>query len=181
MTVPGSRVEAMHDVIEFRSFESRADASAAAAELLASRIRNALAPTDDAQASLVVSGGTTPGPCFDLLSAERLDWSRVTVLPSDERWVTADDPDSNERLIRERLLQGRAEEGNVLSFFREDVDAAQAPPLIERLALLVLRCIPPPLPPPCFIRCACRSPTLKNAVRTIDKTMQEYFFITNKF
>ena len=122
----------MPDVMQFRSFDSRAVASAAAAELLASLIRNALTPADDAQASLVVSGGTTPGPCFDLLSAERLDWSRVTVLPSDERWVTADDPDSNEHLIRERLLQGRAEEGNVLSFFRADVDAAQAPPLIER-------------------------------------------------
>ena len=68
----------MHDVIEFRSFESRADASAAAAELLASLIRSALTPADDAQASLVVSGGTTPGPCFDILSAEQLDWSRVT-------------------------------------------------------------------------------------------------------
>ena len=122
----------MHDVIEFRSFEGRADASAAAAELLANLIRNALTRTVDARASLVVSGGTTPGPCFDLLSTEQLDWSRVTVLPSDERWVTADNPDSNEHLIRERLLRGRAEEGNVLSYFRADVDAGQAPPLIEQ-------------------------------------------------
>ena len=108
----------MTDLIEFRSFESRADASVAAAELLASLIRKALTSTPAAQASLVVSGGTTPGPCFDLLSAEQLDWSRVTVLPSDERWVAADHPDSNERLIRERLLRGRAAEGKVLSFFR---------------------------------------------------------------
>ena len=122
----------MTDLIEFRSFESRADASVAAAELLASLIRKALTSTPAAQASLVVSGGTTPGPCFDLLSAEQLDWSRVTVLPSDERWVAADHPDSNERLIRERLLRGRAAEGKVLSFFRADVDAAQAPSLIER-------------------------------------------------
>lgn len=122
----------MSGIIEFRSFKSRADASSAAAELLSGLIRKALTSTPTAQASLVVSGGTTPGPCFDLLSAEQLDWSRVTVLPSDERWVSADDPDSNERLIRERLLQGRAAEGNVLPFFRADVDAAQAPALIEQ-------------------------------------------------
>jgi 6-phosphogluconolactonase len=121
----------MTDLIEFRSFESRSDASAAAAELLASLIRKALTATSAAQASLVVSGGTTPGPCFDLLSADQLDWSRVTVLPSDERWVAADHPDSNERLIRKRLLHGKAAEGKVLSFFRADADAAQAPPLIE--------------------------------------------------
>jgi 6-phosphogluconolactonase/glucosamine-6-phosphate isomerase/deaminase len=54
----------------------------AAAELLVSLISSALIPTDDAQASLVVSGGASSGPCFDLLFAERLDWSRVTVLPS---------------------------------------------------------------------------------------------------
>ena len=55
----------MPDIIEFRSFKSRADASSAAAELLAGLIRNALTSTPAAQASLVVSGGTTPGPCFD--------------------------------------------------------------------------------------------------------------------
>ena len=132
MTVPGSRTEAMPGAIEFRSFKSRAEASAAAAELLASLIRSALSSMPAAQASLVVSGGTTPGPCFDLLSAEQLDWSRVTVFPSDERWVAANDPDSNERLIRSRLLQGKAEDGKVLSFFRAGIDAGQAPPIIER-------------------------------------------------
>lgn len=122
----------MSDFIEFRSFESRSDASAAAAELLSSLVKTALASSATSKASLVVSGGSTPGPCFDLLSAEPLDWSRVTVLPSDERWVAADDADSNENLIRRRLLQGRAQQGKVLSFFRAGVEAAQAPCLIER-------------------------------------------------
>lgn len=122
----------MSDLIEFHSFESRSAASAAAAELLAGLVKTALTSEPAAQASLVVSGGSTPGPCFDLLSAEPLDWSRVTVLPSDERWVAADDADSNEHLIRRRLLQGRAQQGKVLSFFRTGVEAAQAPPLIEK-------------------------------------------------
>ena len=122
----------MHDVIDFRSFESRTAASAAAAELLAGLVKAALSSAPGAKASLVVSGGSTPGPCFDLLSAEPLDWSRVTVLPSDERWVAADDADSNERLIRRRLLKGRAQQGNVLSFFHAGVEAEQAPGLIEQ-------------------------------------------------
>ena len=118
--------------IEFRVFENRPEASAAAAEMLASLIREALAAKPTAEASLVVSGGSTPGPCFDLLSEEALDWSRVTVLPSDERWVPADDADSNERLIKNRLLQGPADQGKVLSFFRAGLEASQAPRLIEK-------------------------------------------------
>ncbi|MBT8459351.1 MAG: 6-phosphogluconolactonase [Boseongicola sp.] len=59
-------------------------------------------------ASLAVPGGSTPGPMFDALSAADLDWSRVHVLLTDERRVPSDHPRSNERLIRERLLTGRA-------------------------------------------------------------------------
>jgi 6-phosphogluconolactonase len=118
--------------IEFQSHGSRAEASAAAAELLAGLISRKLSVSAQTRSSLVVSGGSTPGPCFDLLSREPLDWSRVTVIPSDERWVPAGHPDSNERLIRERLLRDRAAEGKVLSLFRHGIEAAQAPRLIQR-------------------------------------------------
>jgi len=118
--------------MQFRPFDSRTAAASATANLLAGLVRNALAAGPGVQASLVVSGGSTPGPCFDLLSTQSLDWSRVTVIPSDERWVPAADHDSNEGLIRTRLLKGQAESGNVLSFFRAGLDAAQAPGLIEK-------------------------------------------------
>ncbi len=59
-------------------------------------------------ASLAVPGGTTPGPMFDALSAADLDWQRVHILLTDERLVPPDHPRSNERLVRERLLTGRA-------------------------------------------------------------------------
>jgi len=121
----------MTGLIEFRAFESRANASAAASQMLARLIGEALAAKPVAEATLVVSGGSTPGPCFDLLSEETLDWSRVTVLPSDERWVPADNADSNERLIKSRLLRGSANQGKVLSFFRAGLDASEAPQLIE--------------------------------------------------
>lgn len=60
------------------------------------------------QASLVVPGGRTPAPWFDVLSGTDLFWHRVSVTLTDERWVAVDNPASNERLVRERLLSDRA-------------------------------------------------------------------------
>jgi 6-phosphogluconolactonase len=59
-------------------------------------------------ASLVVSGGKSPRKLFELLRAESLDWSRVCVALADERWVEPSDPASNEKLVRDVLLQGSA-------------------------------------------------------------------------
>lgn len=58
--------------------------------------------------ALAVPGGTTPGPVFDSLCAADLDWGRVDVMLTDERWVPEDSPRSNTRLLRQRLLTGRA-------------------------------------------------------------------------
>lgn len=58
--------------------------------------------------SFAVPGGTTPGPVFDALCAVSLDWSRVVILPTDERCVPPQHERSNERLIRERLMVGQA-------------------------------------------------------------------------
>jgi 6-phosphogluconolactonase len=58
--------------------------------------------------TLSVPGGTTPGPVFDVLAGLDLDWARVSVVLNDERWVPETSPRSNTRLVRERLLQGRA-------------------------------------------------------------------------
>jgi 6-phosphogluconolactonase len=66
-------------------------------------------------ASLVVTGGRSPGAVYDALSAAPLDWSKVSVTLSDERFVDTTSPDSNERLVRERLLQGRAARAQFLS------------------------------------------------------------------
>ncbi len=87
------------------------------ANVLADEIETCLLNHD--QASLVVPGGTTPGPMFDVLCAADLDWSRVHVMPSDERWVSPDDPRSNSRLIRERLLVNRAAKAKLVPLYAE--------------------------------------------------------------
>lgn len=77
---------------------------------LANRIAGDLRQTlvGGGRASLAVPGGTTPGPVFDSLCAADLDWSRVDVLLTDERWVPTESDRSNTRLIRKRLLTDRA-------------------------------------------------------------------------
>ena len=60
------------------------------------------------EASLVVSGGSTPKPLFEHLSRQALPWEQVQVTLADERWVPADDEASNERLVRRHLLVGEA-------------------------------------------------------------------------
>ncbi len=78
----------------------------AVADALASELRSCVAHHDFA--SFAVPGGTTPGPIFDTLSAVDLDWSRIHVMLTDERWVSDDSPRSNTRLVRDRLLTGHA-------------------------------------------------------------------------
>ena len=73
----------------------------------------------DETISLAVPGGTTPGPLFDNLSAADLDWGRVYVLPTDERWVPEDSPRSNAGLIRDRLITGRAAQARYLSLYAD--------------------------------------------------------------
>jgi len=83
------------------------------------------------RALLVVPGGSTPGPIFDSLCAANLDWGRVDVLLSDERWHPEEHPRSNMRLIRERLLLGRAAAANLLPLYRKDRTPAEAAPQLS--------------------------------------------------
>lgn len=53
------------------------------------------------EALLALAGGRTSPPVFRRLAARLRDWSRITALPSDERWVAADHPDCNLRQMRE--------------------------------------------------------------------------------
>jgi 6-phosphogluconolactonase len=78
----------------------------AAAERISAQLQVGL--RDRGSASFAVPGGSTPGPIFDLLAQQNLDWSRVAVTLTDERWVPSSDPDSNERLVCARLRIGRA-------------------------------------------------------------------------
>lgn len=68
-------------------------------------------------ASFAVPGGTSPGPIFDMLCAVDLDWDRVRVFPTDERWVPQEHERSNGRLICDRLLRARAASATFLPLY----------------------------------------------------------------
>ncbi|KNG92889.1 6-phosphogluconolactonase [Pseudaestuariivita atlantica] len=88
---------------------------AALAARLADDLRMAMGRRD--RVTLCVPGGTTPGPIFDRLTETPLDWSRVDVLLNDERWVPEDHERSNTRLLRERLLVGKAADAGYLPLY----------------------------------------------------------------
>lgn len=54
------------------------------------------------------SGGTTPGPIYEALSQERLDWDSVHIGLCDERWVDETHPASNGAMLERTLLQNEA-------------------------------------------------------------------------
>ena len=89
----------------YRDEEHWAGASAAS---IATVLRRDLEQRE--RVRLLVSGGSTPAPVYQLLSKAPLDWHRVDIALVDERWLQPDDPDSNARLVRETLLQNRAAE-----------------------------------------------------------------------
>jgi 6-phosphogluconolactonase len=60
------------------------------------------------KANLALAGGTTPGPLYEALSNLPLNWEKVSCTLTDERWVSPEDPASNEWLIRDLLLKRRA-------------------------------------------------------------------------
>lgn len=80
-------------------------------DLLCKHVAAVLGPALDARprATLVLPGGGTPQSFLPVLADCPIDWRRMYIIPSDERWVDPDHQDSNEAMIR-ACLSGRAAE-----------------------------------------------------------------------
>ncbi|NPD15890.1 6-phosphogluconolactonase [Xinfangfangia sp. D13-10-4-6] len=85
----------------------------------------------DGRATLSVPGGTTPGPVFDILSGVDLDWALVSVVLNDERWVPEHSDRSNTRLLRERLLTGRAANARLIPLYTATDTPEEGIPALE--------------------------------------------------
>ncbi len=112
--------------VAWHRFATLADASEALAEAVAIRLRALLA--GQGRASLAVPGGTTPARFLAALGTRDLAWDKVTLLPTDERFVAADDAASNERMIRAQFAPLRDGRVGFLSFHDrgQDIEAAAA-------------------------------------------------------
>jgi 6-phosphogluconolactonase len=98
---------------EWHIFAGSEELDRALAEHLGKRLQTDI--QRHGHASLAVSGGSTPTGMFRKLSSCELDWSRVWLTLVDERRVATDSPASNERMLRENLLQNRAAAARFIS------------------------------------------------------------------
>ena len=101
--------------MQLASYQNAATMMQALAERLAQELSSVL--DQKGQATFVVPGGSTPGPLFDILSRTNLDWANITVMLTDERWVTSESPRSNTTLIKNRLLTHGASAANYIALY----------------------------------------------------------------
>jgi 6-phosphogluconolactonase len=85
----------------------------------------------DGRATFSVPGGTTPGPIFDTLSGVDLDWANVAVVLNDERWVPESSDRSNTRLLRQRLIRGRAAQARLIPLYAPAATPEEMLPALE--------------------------------------------------
>ncbi|MEO8313910.1 MAG: 6-phosphogluconolactonase [Pseudomonadota bacterium] len=116
-------------------FATLEEAAQALAGQLATTLRSGLAQRS--AASLAVPGGRTPVPLFHALRDVELDWPRVSVTLTDERWVAEDHAASNAALVRRELLQARAAAAHFYPLYHAGAEAAGAAASVwNSLALL---------------------------------------------
>jgi len=106
------------------AFESREALTNSLYDLVQTRLQHSLHQLD--HATLAISGGLTPTPLFNQLSHAPLDWSKVTITLVDDRWVSPDHADSNERLVKENLLQNEAAKAHFISLWQDYITANEA-------------------------------------------------------
>lgn len=70
--------------------------------ILSERIQQSIKEFGSAIVGL--SGGSTPKPIYEALGKEDIDWNSVSIFLVDDRYIAADDADSNQKLVRETLL-----------------------------------------------------------------------------
>ena len=114
----------------FVRFDDAESMTAALADEIAARLSDGVRRRD--AASLVVSGGTTPGVLFDVLATRHAPWDHVFVTPTDERWVSPDDDRSNEKLVRSRLLHGEAASAHFVPLMTRHASPAEAEAEVDR-------------------------------------------------
>lgn len=138
--------------INWIEFADRDSLARALAEQVSEQLSQAIAT--HGEATLVVSGGSTPLPFFKALSKKdrpstrnkssrqaTLPWEKVNVTLADERFVAADHQDSNERLVRENLLVAEAAVAKFIPLYHQGLTLAQS--AVE--SSKVIRALPHPL------------------------------------
>jgi 6-phosphogluconolactonase len=67
-------------------------------EIIVEKLQAAIAK--NGRATIALAGGSTPKPVYEKLSTQTLPWDKVHIFWGDERYVSPDHPDSNQRMAR---------------------------------------------------------------------------------
>ena len=119
-----------------RMFDNLSDLVDGLSDVIVDRLNSAVAVRG--RASLVIPGGETPKHLFSGLAGRHAPWAQVDITLTDERWAPNAPAASNERYVRERLLQGRAAEARFISLRPAD-DLPQSRQDAERAIARIAR------------------------------------------
>ncbi|WP_374573399.1 6-phosphogluconolactonase [Phenylobacterium sp.] len=119
------------------AFSNQTSAADAAAAFIADHLSRALGLRG--RAVFVATGGRSPGPVYDRLAHAALDWTRVVVTLSDDRFVPPDHEASNAALVNAHLRVGPA----ARSIFAPLYSAADSPEAAALAAEPVARALVP--------------------------------------
>jgi 6-phosphogluconolactonase len=86
--------------------------------------------SEKGSAHILLSGGSSPIHLYELMSNTDLDWSKVVVGLVDERFVAPNNEFSNEKMIREKLMQNYASKATFFGMVENGTDQ------IENLELI---------------------------------------------
>jgi 6-phosphogluconolactonase len=109
---------------QMKTFESGAALAAGLADAVASALSAAIARSGEA--TLAVSGGSTPKAFFEALSTRTLDWAKVKVTLVDERFVPEDNPRSNHLLVKTHLLKNEAAAAQFVPLYQPEATIEEA-------------------------------------------------------
>ncbi|MDI6028757.1 6-phosphogluconolactonase [Corticibacterium sp. UT-5YL-CI-8] len=103
-------------------FDSRETLAETLAEAVAAALEDGI--DERGRGLLAVSGGSTPARFMQALSRKPLDWSKVTILQVDERFVPETSPRSNAGLAKTNLLQDEAAAASFVTLYRDVADVS---------------------------------------------------------
>ena len=87
-------------------FTDKAQLESTLAEEISQKLKQEI--NNNGEATLLVSGGSTPKKLYEILSNTEIDWNNVSIGLIDERFVATDTDESNELLIKNTLLKNKA-------------------------------------------------------------------------
>lgn len=109
---------------QWHSAETRNALAGTLAAKIGARLNAAI--TENGEAVLALSGGSTPKPLFEALAKHNLDWRRIIITLVDERWVPVNHALSNEAFLHKFLLTHLSENVRFVSLYSAAGSASES-------------------------------------------------------